>query len=362
MRAKAVIGANFGDEGKGLTVDYLCSRGDAGVVVRFNGGAQAGHTVVTPTGERHVFRQVGSGAFCGVPTFLSSFVLVNPVALLIELQQLRDLKVSAEVYASPECLVTTFADMIINRRLEDGRGGDRHGSCGMGINETVNRSKLPHLSITMADLYNQANLESKLSEICDKYARFRTGAPIEEPLMIESFLKACQALPEAVAPAGIGQCKDPVFEGAQGLLLDKNNKAMFPHVTRSNTGLKNVHSLCRQAGIDHVEAYYVTRSYLTRHGAGPLPGEDPNLAYEDTTNAPNQYQGALRFAPLDAELERRCRDDFSASGFQAHECDVKYMMTHRDQCAYPVRRFRTELSSWGPTRDDVRVANWAGDT
>ena len=88
MRARAVIGSNFGDEGKGLVVDYLCKTGGE-VVVRFNGGAQAGHTVVTPEGLRHVFRHFGSGTLYGVPTFLSQFFIVNPIIFFHELQDLR---------------------------------------------------------------------------------------------------------------------------------------------------------------------------------------------------------------------------------------------------------------------------------
>jgi len=346
MKAKAVIGASFGDEGKGLTVDYLCSKGDAGVVVRFNGGAQAGHTVVTPEGYRHVFRQVGSGAFCGVPTFWSSFFIANPIALFMELKQLHEFGIEPDLFASPECLVTTFADMIINRRLEDKLAGDRHGSCGMGINETVNRSKVEHLKITLADIFSGISLESKIAEICDKYALFRTGQKIDEPAMAETFLKACKRLPEVVFPAGIGQCKDPVFEGAQGLLLDKNNKEFFPHVTRSNTGIKNVVTLCQQAGITDIKTYYVSRTYLTRHGAGPLPGEDPSLVYEDDTNGENPYQGRIRFAPLDhkALLDRVFKD---AAG---HE--VRLVVTHQDQLERP--DIVADLVSHGPTRDDVR--------
>jgi adenylosuccinate synthase len=346
MRAQAVVGANWGDEGKGLVVDWLCSKGDVGVVVRFNGGAQAGHTVVTPGGDRHVFRSIGSGSFYGVPTFLSSFVSVNPIAFFLELKQLAALKVTPEVYASPECLVTTFADVIINRRVEDARGKGRHGSCGMGIGETVDRSQLPELKITMADIYSQANLESKLAEICDKYALFRTGKVINEPRMAESFLKACKALPEHMPPAGIGQCKDPVFEGAQGLLLDQGNKEYFPHVSRSYTGLKNVRILCAQAGIETIEPYYVTRTYLTRHGAGPLPGEDPKLSYPDDTNVAGDYQGPLRFAPLNPkELIGRIYRD-------ADKLPVKTVVTHRDQLE--LADFKSDFSSYGPTRDDVR--------
>ncbi len=78
MRCRAVIGANFGDEGKGLITDYLAQTG-GDVVVRFNGGAQAGHTVVTPEGRRHVFSHFGSGSFAELPTFFSQHTIVNPI-------------------------------------------------------------------------------------------------------------------------------------------------------------------------------------------------------------------------------------------------------------------------------------------
>lgn len=348
MRAKAVIGASFGDEGKGLTVDYLSARGDAGVVVRFSGGANAGHTVVTPEGDRHVFHQVGAGAFHGVPTFLSHFVTVDPIALFLELRQLYELGVEPEIFASPECLVTTFADIVIGRRIEEARGKGRHGSTGMGINETHQRSRIHELRITLADLYNGGSgLEDKLGQICGKYACFRTGEKITEPEMAEAFLRACRRLPEVVFPAGIGQCKDPVFEGSQGLLLDQDNREYFPHVTRSHTGMKNVRTLCAQAGIADVEAYYVTRTYLTRHGAGPLPGEDPGLEYEDETNTENPHQGRIRFAPLDVDAmcKRVCLDGGDA--------DVRLVFTHRDQLDLPNLGALPFLSSHGTSRDDV---------
>lgn len=345
-RARAVIGANFGDEGKGLTVDWLCSKGDAGVVVRFNGGPQAGHTVVTPGGQRHVFRHVGSGAFHGVPTYLSQHVLVNPIAFFMELRALDALGIVPEVYASPECLVTTFADMVINRRIEDGRGADRHGSCGMGVGETIERSSIPELKITLSDIWNGVNLESKIAEICDKYARFRTGKPIDEPKMAQSFLRAVAAMPEAMFPAGIGQCKDPVFEGAQGLLLSQGNKQFFPHVSRSFTGSKNVRELCALGGFDDLELWYVTRTYLTRHGAGPLPGEDAALSYTDDTNGENDYQGRLRFAPLDIRgLGLRIAKD-------AGTTPCRLVATHCDQ--EPPAGLIADVLSHGPTRDHVQ--------
>lgn len=346
MRARVVIGANFGDEGKGLVTDYLCAQG-AGMVVRFNGGAQAGHTVVTPGGTRHVFSHVGSGAFCSVPTFLSQFFTVNPLLFLKEIDSLATCGVAPMMYAHANCLVTTFADMIINQRREHDRGAARHGSVGIGFNETFERSHVGSLKITMADLWNGIDLEPRLAEICDKYAKFRTRAPIHDAgAMIAAFQKACAVVAANVHPLGIAQCEDPVFEGAQGLLLDQNNKEFFPHLTRSNTGMQNVRVLCEQAGITDIDAYYVSRTYLTRHGAGPLPGEDSKMSFEDNTNVDHPFQGKLRFAPLDhVKLASRCREDFGSDRY-------RLVLTHCDQLKAN-DAIRANLYARGPTREDI---------
>ena len=341
MIARAVIGANFGDEGKGLVTSWLCDQG-AGVVVRFNGGAQAGHTVVLPGGRRHVFGHFGAGSLQGIPTFLSQFFICNPILFFDELDDLHRIGINPAIYAHPECLVTTFADMMINQEKERQRGDKRHGSVGVGINETINRSLIPELKITMADLWNGLR-QSKLEEICDRYARFRIGKKLDEPKMVETFMKMCAKFAELVHPAGMGQCKDPVFEGAQGLLLDQNNKQYFPHVTRSNTGMTNVRELCAQAGINKIEAYYVSRTYLTRHGAGPLPGEDKKLRYEDNTNVDHPFQGQLRFAPLDDGLISRCKADYGGDGF-------KLVLTHCDQQEPSVK---ASWYAYGPDHESV---------
>lgn len=249
------------------------------------------------------------------------------------------------VYAHPDCLVTTFMDMVINQAIENRRSRDRHGSCGIGLHETMNRSKVDELKITMGDLWNGGNrLEAQLAEICGKYAKFRCGQSFDEPKATQAFIDCCNHFAECVNPLGIGQCKDPVFEGAQGLLLDQNNKDYFPHVTHSNTGMKNVNALCDQAGITSKEIYYVSRTYVTRHGAGMLHREDPDLSFEDDTNKPNQFQGALRFATLaERPLKDRCQVDSCGN-------PMKLVLTHCDQLR---PEFYADLYSSGPIRDCI---------
>jgi adenylosuccinate synthase len=109
-------------------------------------------------------------------------------------------------------------------------------------------------------------------------------------------------------------CSDPpggkiIFEGAQGLLLDEDHR-FFPHVTHSHTGLNNVMQLVVEDGIEEMDVTYVTRSYATRHGAGPFPREVAGLSYKDETNVPNDWQGSIRFGELDVDLlAESIRDD-----------------------------------------------------
>ena len=320
------------------------------MVVRFNGGAQAGHTVVDPSGKRHVFQHFGAGTFAGVPTYLSEYFVINPIIFTKELEDLAALGVAPVVYAHPKCLVTTFADMWINQQEENKRGSKRHGSVGVGFAETIKRSSVPELAITMGELWNSPKrLPAKLEEICTKYTKFRLGEAIKDPAnMIQAFVRGCEVFANQIHPLGIQQCEDPVFEGAQGLLLDQDNKTFFPHVTRSHTGMRNVWALCGLAGITDIEAYYVTRTYLTRHGAGPLPGEESNLSYTDNTNIENPFQGKLRFAPLDSEMFNRCKKD-------ADGADVKLVVTHVDQHTDPICQSANFLAV-GPTSDHIEAA------
>ncbi len=319
MVARVVIGAGFGDEGKGATVDRL-SRPDT-VVVRFNGGAQAGHTVVAPDGRAHVFHHVGSGSFRGAATFLSRHMVASPMHLLPELAELRGLGVRPRVMADARALLTTPYDMLLNQAAERARAERRHGSCGYGVGETIERAG-HGLGTTLADLRDPAGLRRRLRAIRADWVPARGAALGLHRLsaeaahdvarlvggddLAEAFLAAAAAFREAVeivdGPAALSGA-DLVFEGAQGLALDQDRGA-FPHVTRSHTGLCNALAVAGELGVRRLAVTYVTRCYTTRHGAGPLPGERPAAPVErfrDTTNQPNPWQGSLRFAVLDAD-------------------------------------------------------------
>ena len=313
MQATAIIGAVFGDEVKGKFTSWV-SREPNAIVIRYNGGAQAGHTVVLPDGTRHVFHHFGSGSFNGADTYLSQHFLINPFVWHQERAELQALGINPKLYIHPSALVSTHYDMLINQELEKSRGV-KHGSCRYGINETVERSA--RYPITYGDLYDTATIVELLREIRDEWVPKRLkqlglvsnkfNNLLDNRNLLDWFLKYSGDL----MATSWTQCDQTItrekwdniiFEGAQGLLLDEDNVEFFPHLTRSKCGLPNIVKICKNAGITDLKVIYATRAYATRHGAGPFPTEDANLRYSDATNSPNQYQGTLRFGNLNLDL------------------------------------------------------------
>jgi adenylosuccinate synthase len=387
--AKAVIGAGYGDEGKGLMTDYHAASG-ARVVVRSNGGAQAGHTVTTPSGIRHVFHHIGSGALADVPTHLSRFFVVNPIVFNDELNAVKPIG-STVCSASPQALVTTPFDMMINQIIELQRGTGRHGSCGLGIGETEERSLNAEFRLQVSDLLSPTAARRKLlRSIRDEWVPrrlqklgvddiptvFRDALRSDD--VIERFFVDCAFFMGYTRLLEDRDLSDGViFEGAQGLLLDQDYGA-FPHVTRSNTGLKNMLAIAREAEIGKIEVTYATRAYVTRHGAGPLAHEGVNMDWLemiDQTNQPNEWQGSIRQAPLDIDiLVAAIRHDLSL----AEEVEIEPVISmscldqikgralvvlagdmldvERDEIPALVEKqsgLKVAYRSYGPTREDV---------
>lgn len=319
MKAQIVIGANFGDEGKGMTVDYLASQVDNSIVVRFNGGAQAGHTVENNY-MRHVFHHFGSGTLLGRPSFLSKYFVVDPMSFFEERKELLTKGVSPKVFIDTNAPLTTPYDAIINMGIERARGSQRHGSCGYGVGETVERNTSlsnPGFGTTVADIFDVRILKEKLKDIRDHYMPERLkrlGREVRlnkldmSDYMIDMYIDQCWNMIDHVtttpSPELLHNYDLVVFEGAQGLLLNEFHR-WFPYVTRSRTGIFNAVEILKELGILEAEVFYITRSYLTRHGAGPLPFEVEDKIYPaivDKTNVPNEFQGTLRFAPFNFDL------------------------------------------------------------
>lgn len=356
---KVIIGANYGDEGKGLMTDYFAARhGAKGIVVRFNGGAQAGHTVVTPQGRRHVFGHIGAGTFAGADTFLSRHFVCNPSLFAKEVLALAGLTVLPNIYVDGRALVTTPYDMMINQFAEQHRKDARHGSCGVGFGETIERCEDDYFALTVFDLLEPELVMAKLVAIRSNYMLSRMGALgipgmwrdnlrlITSDAVVVNYLEDCAKFLMHVrlaTPDILTRYDSVIMEGAQGLLLDQK-RGHFPHVTRSHTGVLNALDVASEAGLGRLDVVYVTRAYLTRHGAGPLPGEccKPYDGIYDQTNAPNDFQGALRFAHLDLdELVGRIKNDFMDAAMVP--ATMNLAVTCLDQVGFDVFYYQDDI-------------------
>ncbi|MGN0352680.1 MAG: adenylosuccinate synthetase [Roseburia sp.] len=335
MQIHIIIGKNFGDEGKGLATDYFAhkaqEKGEKCLVIKHNGGAQAGHTVDLPD-KRFVFHQLSSGSFRGADTFWEQHFLPDLYKLGEELKEFISLSGKKPViYAHPECRLVLIDDVILNMAVEKARDKNRHGSCGMGINEAVVRSQKQEARLQVKDIWdmNEAMLFKRLMEIRRNYVPKRLeelgleqkemgeyGELLQEEQVLKNVAEVmCQNkekihLVEDVS-SFISKYDQMIFEGAQGLLLDDAYEKYAPYLTPSNTGCTNPIAFLKEQGIsDKPELVYVSRTYVTRHGAGPLPEEikDYNCIekWKDQTNVPNPWQGCLRWARhpgIDAFIE-----------------------------------------------------------
>lgn len=319
-----ICGLGYGDEGKGSVTDFLCSpqvSDPARTVVRYNGGAQAGHNVVTADGRHHTFSQFGSGTFHGARTFLSRFMMVDPLTLAAEARHLEEVGVRdpfSLLSVDAGALLVTPYHVAANRARERARGAGRHGSCGMGIGETAAwAAERPSLAPRWGDLLSPDILYGKLQVLRD---HLEEGVGPLDPdiawLAGALFRRTVREVAErtTVAMAASHLKRDlasapAVFEGAQGVLLDEQY-GFAPYTTWSTTTFANAEKLLGECGAmtAGVTRLGVIRAYMTRHGPGPFPTEDPSLRLPEPHNITGPWQGTVRQGHLDAVAVRYALD------------------------------------------------------
>ena len=335
---KIVIGSQFGDEGKGLVVNAFTEQMNTPIIVFHNGTAQRGHTVDYISGWRHVYHHFGSGTAKGGRTYFADTFLIHPMEYAREYKELINNVVIDKTFCSPNCLVITPFDMMVDRATEEWitltTGSPEHASCAMG-SWCVNEGRIPKGK----SLFN-------IYEFCvssdEKYYS-----------MLEKIWKDCEAiLDERGVDLGRTSYRDYakkayrdsvakrfaqdisffafhniftsfnqlwykydnfIFEGGQGLGLDINNGEWH---TTSHTGLDNPIVLLGDRKDFNAEVCYVSRAYETRHGIGKMSDEihkdkiNPNMI--DRTNVFNEYQGGFRYGYLDEEeMFARIQNDWS---------------------------------------------------
>ena len=358
---KIVSGASYGDEGKGLASDFFASRSSGKTVnILTNGGPQRGHTVELEDGRRHVFKHFGAGTFRGAETYFAEQFMVNPMEFVREYDILADMQGGPVSYAAPECRFTTPWDMLINQYLSMKSGC--HNTCGFGICETylrygrgqgISLGGYAGMSADERHAYlcglrngyficraKELGLTEWMSgergDLCDIF--FAEGLVRHYEEDFERMLSLCPIRKEEFL-RGFGTV---IFENAQGLLLDGNREEEEDKTTPSTTGIGRVlQTVERQFRGADVEAIYVTRSYLTRHGEGTIENELSEsdvrkmlpCILPDRTNLENCFQGPLRYGILnEKKLAERIVTDFrkcAPARNNAYRCSV--LMTHLNE-------------------------------
>ena len=360
MTVDVVIGANYGDEGKGLVTEFLCFSKNRRVVALLNGGCQRGHTVTDRRFGRHVFHHFGSGTFRGAPTCFCGGFLLNPMQFVLEYGMLAAKGVKPASCRENACGFQLPIDICLNRMLEESRGENRHGSVGCGIWESTRRlrsgewlsfseflklgfgAKVDWLKREQRRIFEERAAEEKLApcKMSDMFLSIGMAAHFAQDC--EFMGKACVEIGSVFDMPGV---EGVVFEQGQGLALDQLYGAEhIEHTTPSYTGLIGVAELLKSVGYSgEVSANYVTRTYTTRHGAGPFPEEDPSISFPDMTNMPNPWQGTMRFGQLygpDTAM-RMNRDLEEYENISGKSAIPKLFITHVNELPRPEgRRFR----------------------
>ena len=345
--ARIIVGAGLGDEGKGTVTAHYTKLAKGNVLnVLTNGGAQRGHSVISDNGD-FTFKHFGSGTCYHADNFYSQFYILNPMQFAKEYSVLYE-KLgffwNLKLYRHEFCKWTTPYDQMFNLAIEESRGNDRHGSCGMGIWETVLRYE--KMKTYDFDYFMMMPYEFKISylkEVREYFNNRGIKIPAELPwnsdFLIEHFIEDCFYLYSHTKPVRsiteiAGNYDEIICENGQGLLLSSN--PLNDHTTPSNTGshdgltiLANELHLPSNA----ITVHYVTRPYMTRHGNGMLTGETDkkNIAStikDDRTNHYNLTQGDFRYASLDLDkLSGRINLDFCRPVAGKYEIEL----THCDE-------------------------------
>jgi adenylosuccinate synthase len=329
-----VIGTQWGDEGKGKVVDWLTEHAHG--VVRFQGGHNAGHTLVIG-GKKTILRLIPSGILRkGVGCYIGNGVVLSPSALLQEIGELEaaGVDVSARLRLSEACPLILPYHVAVDLAREAKRGAGKIGTTGRGIGPAY-EDKVARRAIRVQDLLNPTRFEAKLAEVLDFHnfvlEKYLGAKPIDANMVRDEALALAPKITAMIAdiPRTLFDLskagKSLLFEGAQGALLDVDH-GTYPYVTSSNT-LAGAASA--GAGVGPQMLHYVlgiTKAYTTRVGSGPFPTELNDEVGEGLRKRGNEF-GSVTGRPrrcgwFDAVALRRSAQLNGVSGMCVTKLDV----------------------------------------
>ena len=276
-----VLGTQWGDEGKGKVVDLLTE--NASAVVRFQGGHNAGHTLVI-NGEKTVLHLIPSGILRkGVECMIGNGVVLSPEALLKEIDMLeaRGVPARERLLVSEACQLILPYHAALDLAREKARGAKAIGTTGRGIGPAY-EDKISRRGLRVGDLLQPAQFEVKLRGILDYHnftlQHYFKCDPVSADAVYEQAMKMAEIIKPMIAdiPQRLVELhkagKDVMLEGAQGTLLDIDH-GTYPYVTSSST---TAGGACTGSGIGPRNIDYIlgiTKAYTTRVGSGPFPTE-----------------------------------------------------------------------------------------
>jgi adenylosuccinate synthase len=329
-----VIGTQWGDEGKGKIVDWLTEQVSG--VVRFQGGHNAGHTLVV-NGKKTILRLIPSGILHpGVTCYIGNGVVLSPQALLGEIDELQanGINVESRLKISLACPLILPYHVALDQAREAAKGDAKIGTTGRGIGPAY-EDKVARRAVRLLDLTNPALLKEKLAEtmglhnfVLEQYLKAQplsVDQVFEELMaMAPRLLKMTADVPQLLYEAGL-RGDNLLFEGAQGSLLDIDH-GTYPYVTSSNcvSGAAGA-----GAGVGPSKLHYVlgiTKAYATRVGSGPFPTEQVNEIGQGLAKRGNEF-GSVTGRPrrcgwFDAAALRRSMQINGVTGLCITKLDV----------------------------------------
>ena len=333
-RFVVIIGTQWGDEGKGKIVDLLTERASA--VARFQGGHNAGHTLIVG-GEKTVLSLIPSGVLRPqVACYIGNGVVLSLEALFTEADMLvaRGVPVFDRLRIAPNCPLILPSHIALDRAREQARGADAIGTTGRGIGPAY-EDKVSRRALRVADLFQPARFATKLGEILDFHnfvlQHYFRLPPVDFQQILDAHLAAAERIRPLVVDVTLelqrlrAQGANVMFEGAQGAMLDVD-LGTYPFVTSSNTtaGYAGTGTGIGPCNFDYVLG--IVKAYTTRVGAGPFPTELFDETGETLQRVGKEF-GAVtgrrrRCGWLDAVALRRSVIHSSVSGLCMTKLDV----------------------------------------